>query len=137
VVAWAAISREITVAPSGEFEFSQIYLYDEAITDLDAFIEALADEKANGAELVDVELTALRTGALSSEPVMVLTFRHDLAGQRVEEAAAMHTHPSFPVPTQPSARTLPRPQSSLFSPTLSEQARLGPVQALAEAARPG
>jgi hypothetical protein len=49
----------------------------------------------------------------------------------------MHTHPSFPVPTQPSARTLPRPQSSLFSPTLSEQARLGPVQALAEAARPG
>jgi hypothetical protein len=95
VVAWAAISREITVAPSGEFEFSQIYLYDEAITDLDAFIEAVADEKANGAELVDVELTALRTGALSSEPVMVLTFRHDLAGQRVEEAAAMHTLPPF------------------------------------------
>src|SRR5919112_951146 len=108
VVAWAAISREGTVAPSGDFEFSQIYPYGEAITDLDASIEAVADEKANGAELVDVELTALRSGALTGEPVMVLTFRHDLAGQRVEEAAAMHTAPSFTVPAQPGKRTLPR-----------------------------
>lgn len=131
------------MAPSGEFEISQHFLYGEAITDLDAFFEAVADEQANGAELVDVTLASLPTGrtrpsgATASEPVMVLTFRHGPAAQHAEEGGAMHSGPSFPVPAQPGKRTLPRPQSSLVSHPLSEHAALGSVQALAEDAPRG
>ena len=125
------------MVPSGECDFSQIYLYGEAITDLDAFIEAVADEKANGGELVDVELTSLATSALSAEPVMVLTFRHAPAGQRVADGGAVHTGPALPVPPHPGKPTLPRPPSSLVPHPLSAHAALGPVQPLAEVAPPG
>jgi hypothetical protein len=130
------------VEPLGEFEFSQLFLYGEAITDLDAFIEAVADEKANGAELVDITLTSLPTGrtqpsgATPSEPVMVLTFRYGPAGQRAEEEGVMHTGDSFPVSVLSGKRTLPRPQSSLVLHPRSDLATLGSMQVLAEVAPP-
>jgi hypothetical protein len=57
VLACVAIGREVTVAPSGDSELSQVYLYGEAITGLDAFFDSIADEEASGAELADVTLT--------------------------------------------------------------------------------
>jgi hypothetical protein len=89
-----AISREVTLAPSREAEFLQVYLYGEALTDPDAFIEVIANEVANGAELVDVELTSMPTfgnhprGSMSGEQVMVLTFRDGPADQRTPEAGS-------------------------------------------------
>ena len=87
----AAISRKVTVAPSWDTEFSQVYLYGEAIMDCDAFVEIVADEEANGAELVDVTLTTMPTrgnesvGSECGEQVMVLTFRHNPAEQHAQE----------------------------------------------------
>src|SRR3954452_20448029 len=89
-----AIGREVTLAPSREAEFLQVYLYGEALTDPDAFIEVIANEEANGPELVDIELTSMLTsgnqpsGSMSGEQVMVLTFRDGPADQRAAEAGS-------------------------------------------------
>jgi hypothetical protein len=65
----AAISREFTVEPPPESEVLQVYLYGEAMTDIEAFLGVVAAEKARDAELVDVTLTAI-----SGKPALVLTF---------------------------------------------------------------
>ena len=86
-----AIGREVTLAPSWEAGFLQVYLYGEALTDPDAFIEVVANEEANGAELVDVELTSMPTpgnqpgDAMSGEQVIVLTFHDGPADQRTSD----------------------------------------------------
>ena len=85
------IRREVNLAPWREDEFLQVYLYGEALTEPDAFIDVIANEEAHGAELVDVELTTMPTsgnrpiGSMSGEHVMVLTFRDGPADQRTSD----------------------------------------------------
>lgn len=69
MLACEAISREFTVGPPPEPEVLQVYLYGEAMTDIESFLKVVAAEEARDAELVDVTLTAT-----SGKPVLVLTF---------------------------------------------------------------
>src|SRR5918996_5622287 len=62
-------------------ELLQVYLYGDAVADLDALMDVVADEEARGAELIEITRTFLPTGgspepgSSSSEEVAVLTFR--------------------------------------------------------------
>ena len=100
-----AISREVNLAPWREDEFLQVYLYGEARTEPDAFIDVIANEEAHGAELVDVELTTMPTsgnrpiGSMSGEHVMVLTFRDGPADQHTPEAGSSSAD-RFDIPCQ-------------------------------------